>query len=140
MAELRQWVGLDLDRGQVHRCLTAAELIELTAGGLVAIGGHTVSHPVLSELPSAAQRKEIQQSKARLEALLGQPVTNFSYPHGSASRDTLRIVRETGFYCACASQNDVVWRGTDPFYLPRFWPPNRDGAALSEWLMGWLGR
>jgi peptidoglycan/xylan/chitin deacetylase (PgdA/CDA1 family) len=84
------------------------------------------------------QEIEIQQSKACLEALLGQPVISFSYPNGSLSEDTVSIVKEAGFACACTSVRDVVWRGSNCFQLPRFWIQDWDGATFYRWLVRWL--
>ena len=68
-----------------HCPLTAQEVIELAADGLVEVGAHTVTHPVLASLSDAGQWHEIQRSKLDLEALLNRPVTSFSYPYGSRS-------------------------------------------------------
>ncbi len=46
------------------------------------IGGHTVTHPVLSQCSEEVQRTEIFSSKARIEEMLGHPITAFSYPVG----------------------------------------------------------
>lgn len=138
MVALRDWAGVEPDDQPRARVLTADEVIELAAGDLVDIGAHTVSHPVLSALPLPQQQSEIEGSKAHLEELLGRPVTSFSYPNGSCSRETRAIVRELRFSCACASDKDVAWRGSDPFYMPRFWVPNWDGDHFSRWLARWL--
>jgi peptidoglycan/xylan/chitin deacetylase (PgdA/CDA1 family) len=135
---LRAWAGSESHNAPYPRALTRGELIELARGGLVEIGAHTVTHPVLTELPTAAQRVEIRGSKAYLEELLGQPVTSFSYPNGASSDETLTIVRDAGFSSACASSHGVVWRGTGPFQLPRFWIQDWDGAMFSRWLRRWL--
>lgn len=128
----------ELDSPPYCRALMPDELVELVTGGLVDVGAHTVTHPALAGLSVEAQWSEIQRSKAYLEELLGRPVTSFSYPNGSLSEDTPRLVREAGFTCACASYNDVVWRRSDPFHLPRFWIPNWNGATFSRWLGWWL--
>jgi peptidoglycan/xylan/chitin deacetylase (PgdA/CDA1 family) len=138
MDQLRTWAGSESDNAPHARALTPDELVELARGRLVEIGAHTVTHPVLTELPTAAQRVEIQGSKAYLEELLGQPVTSFSYPNGASSDETLSIVHDAGFSSACASSHGVVWRGTSPFQLPRFWIQDWDGATFSRWLQRWL--
>lgn len=136
--QLWSWAGTGRDDQPSYRVLTAEELVELSVGGLVEIGAHTVTHPILATLPVAAQQSEIQQSKICLEKLLGRPVTSFSYPNGSLSEATLTIVRESGFICACASYDDIAWRGSNLFRLPRFWIPNWNGATFSGWLQRWL--
>ena len=106
--------------------------------GLIDIGAHSVTHPLLANLDPAAQREEIHAGKTHLEALLGWPVTHFSYPNGSFSRTTRDLVRDSGFRCACTSRRDVTRQSSDPFKLPRFWVENRNGKAFARWLRWWL--
>jgi peptidoglycan/xylan/chitin deacetylase (PgdA/CDA1 family) len=138
MVQLRVWSEIVADDQPSRRALTADELIELAAGGLVDVGAHTVTHPLLADLPYAAQRAEIRESKVHLENILGRSVTSFSYPNGSSSPGTRAIVRESGFCCACASYSDVVWAGSDCFHLPRFWMSDWNGRTLLRWLRLWL--
>jgi peptidoglycan/xylan/chitin deacetylase (PgdA/CDA1 family) len=140
LAQLWAWTGADGDLADRVSCrgLTAAELIELARGSLIDIGAHSVTHPLLAKCLNSVQRAEIVQSKTFLEELLRQSVTSFAYPNGSSSQETLAIVTEAGFNCACASFNDVVWSGSDCYHLPRFWVPNWDGATFSRWLARWL--
>lgn len=138
IAELRTWTGKRPVDEPSRRALTSDELIELNTGGLIEVGAHTVTHPVLADLPSPAQREEIRQSKEHLERILGKPVTSFSYPNGSTSAVTRMMVRDARFVCACASHNDVVWQESDRFHLPRFWVTDWDGETFARWLRKWL--
>ena len=54
----------------------------------VEIGAHTQSHPILSKISDADARREIGESKSRLEAIIGAPVTTFAYPNGRPRRDS----------------------------------------------------
>lgn len=56
---------------------------EMRAAGMF-IGGHTVNHPVLGNIPHEEQRKEIETCGRRLEEELGEPMRLFSYPYGLA--------------------------------------------------------
>jgi peptidoglycan/xylan/chitin deacetylase (PgdA/CDA1 family) len=138
MQQLRVWGGTDADPTQGPREMTVAELHRLAAGGLVQLGAHTVTHPALADLPVARQEWEIQHGKARLEELLGQPVTTFSYPHGSLSTHTPRLVQQAGFTCACSSLTDAASYTSDRFQLPRLWPRDYGGDRFSRWLRSWL--
>jgi peptidoglycan/xylan/chitin deacetylase (PgdA/CDA1 family) len=138
LVQLWAWAGMAPDDRPSRRALKVDELLELAAGDLVDIGAHTVTHPVLADLPIEAQRAEIQDSKSHLEEILGRPVTCFAYPNGSSSQGTLAIVRESGYSCACASHKDIAWRGSDPFRLPRLWVGNWDGKAFSRRVRLWL--
>lgn len=71
---------------------------ELRAGGMT-IGGHSVTHPVLSRLPLEAQREEIRGCARRLEQELGAPMRVFAYPvgqPGSFDAGTRECLREAG--------------------------------------------
>lgn len=80
-----QWMTWDMVR-ELHR------------SGMT-VGGHTVTHPVLSTLPLEEQRGEIGGCRRRIEAELGAPVIAFSYPVGwpdCFDRASRTCVREEG--------------------------------------------
>jgi peptidoglycan/xylan/chitin deacetylase (PgdA/CDA1 family) len=136
--QLRAWSGVE--KGPpLQRVLSADEIVRLAQGGLVEVGAHTVTHPFLAKLPGSTQRREVQESKGYLEEVLGQPVRSFSYPNGSFSRETLGIVRDSGYACACDSIVNIVWRRSNCFQLPRFWVNDWDGDTFSRHLKRWLG-
>lgn len=137
MDELLVWAGMELMTRPTHRTRSPDELVHLTRR-LVEVGAHTVAHPVLSTLPTVAQRDEIQRSRATLEEILGHPVTSFSYPHGSRTAETVAVVREAGFTCACSSIINVVRRGTDCFQSPRVEVRDWDGEVFAHQLKEWL--
>jgi peptidoglycan/xylan/chitin deacetylase (PgdA/CDA1 family) len=120
------------------RALTAGELVCLAHKPMIDIGAHTVNHPQLALLPSATQEKEVAGSKKALESLLEKPVRAFSYPHGSSSAVTRRLVEQAGYQYACTSINDVASGRSDRFSLPRFWPGDWDGDRFGRWLRRWL--
>lgn len=138
LAELVAWAGAESVGRLTHRSLSLEEVVTLAQEELVEVGSHTVTHPVLSALPAASQRDEIQQSKAHLEDVLNRPVTSLAYPHGDYTGETVALVREAGFTCACSSVADIVWRSTDCFQLPRFNVKDWDGEEFTKWLFRWF--
>ncbi|HYQ71012.1 MAG TPA: polysaccharide deacetylase family protein [Gammaproteobacteria bacterium] len=128
---------LEADRDR-DRALTESEISTLANDELVTIGCHTVSHPMLDRLNPDQQRAEILQNKETLEQLTGKAVAGFSYPHGVKSATTVGLVRDCGFTHACASHNDVVWRNSNPYCLPRIWVPDIPGEAFRKLLLRWL--
>jgi peptidoglycan/xylan/chitin deacetylase (PgdA/CDA1 family) len=138
MDELLGWAGATSH--SEDRPLSLEEVSTLERGGLVEIGAHTVTHPLLSARTVASQRDEIQQSKARLEETMGHPVTSFAYPYGGYTAETVALVREAGFACACSTVRNTVWRRTDRFQLPRFdvedWDGEEFAGRLSRWFRG----
>ncbi|MHC4476813.1 MAG: polysaccharide deacetylase family protein [Planctomycetota bacterium] len=140
VAHIRAWAGQEHSTNNSNKVLSANEIIELASSGMIEVGTHTRTHPILAELPEENQLSEIQESRASLEGLLSDPVLSLSYPNGSFSEYTRRIVQQEGFICACASHNDVACRPSQIFELPRFWVPDWDGRAFSRWLKRWLNR
>jgi peptidoglycan/xylan/chitin deacetylase (PgdA/CDA1 family) len=69
-----------------------AGLAELAAAG-IAIGSHSWTHPVLTELDAAAATREIVESADRLEQLLGTEVRHFAYPYGIRGAREIEIAR-----------------------------------------------
>jgi peptidoglycan/xylan/chitin deacetylase (PgdA/CDA1 family) len=139
--QLLTWSGAEPAVRPTQRPLTLEEVVALAQGGLIEVGTHTMTHPVLSTLPEASQREEILESKSWLEEILNRQVTSFSYPYGSRSAytaETVSLVREAGFSCACSAFAGVVERSTDPFELPRVWVRDWDGDRFARRLSRWF--
>jgi peptidoglycan/xylan/chitin deacetylase (PgdA/CDA1 family) len=139
--EIVSWAGVPTDNSLDDCILSAEEVIQLARDGLVEVGSHTASHPVLSCLALNEQRKEIQQSKRRLEDILGYPVTSFAYPYGGPSHytpETVAATREAGFKVACSNFEGMVRRNADMYQLPRFLVRDWNGEEFARRLRSWL--
>lgn len=126
---------------ETHRFLSHAELLELGRNPAVEIGAHTVTHPALAPLPPKLQREEIVRSKSMLEDWLGARVRNFAYPFGKThdvSAETVSVVRDSGFACACVNFPGGVAHGTDVFQLPRFHVDDWSGDEFARHLDRWF--
>lgn len=97
-------------------------LREMSAAGMT-IGGHTVTHPVLSRMSPAEQRVEILTCARRLGEELGQPMTSFSYPVGNLSAfdaASREILSEARVDCAFSYYGGYGrFDGWDPLNIPR---------------------
>jgi glycosyltransferase involved in cell wall biosynthesis/peptidoglycan/xylan/chitin deacetylase (PgdA/CDA1 family) len=139
--DLAAWAGVKPSVRQSHRTLSPQEAGTLARGGLVDIGAHTVTHPCLAALPSAAQRAEIHEGKAVLEEVLGRPVTTFAYPYGRLcdyTPDTVAIVKAAGFSLACSNFTGTVTTAVDPLQLPRRVVRDWDGEEFERRLEQWF--
>jgi peptidoglycan/xylan/chitin deacetylase (PgdA/CDA1 family) len=125
--------------GPPERAMTADELRVLASGDRAELGAHGVTHAPLDGLDERSARSEIRESGTALARLTGRPVRHFSYPHGRTSAGVRSLVREAGYEAACASEPSPVFRGRDPFGLPRVWVPDVDGREFDRWLSGWTG-
>lgn len=135
---IRIWTDAEPIARPSHLALLPQEVAVLGDGELVEIGAHTVTHPFLSEQPTALQTEEIQRSKAQLEALLNRPVTTFSYPFGNFAKETVELTQNAGFICACSTVADTVWLKSDCFQLPRFGVENWTGEEFKKQLSRWF--
>lgn len=96
------------------RTMSAAQLREWAGLGFE-VGSHTSSHRRLDTLDEDDQRAELSGSRAKLEALLGSPVTAVAYPWGAFSEVTQRLAREAGYEAGFAT-----YRGTRPWRADRY--------------------
>lgn len=98
------------------------------------IGGHTVNHPILAQTPDAEARREIEQGRDVLSALIDAPVNVFAYPNGRPHEDYdarhVDMVREIGFRGAVSTARGVATPGADRCQLPRFAPWDR---SVTKW-------
>ena len=63
---------------------------------------HTLTHPRLAKLARDACRRELAESRARLEDELGHAVLDLAYPFGSFDEHVRSAVLEAGYRSACA--------------------------------------
>lgn len=105
--------------------LSSDELRVLHASG-IDIGGHTLSHPILSGLDDRSARHEIAENRERLTELTRAPASVFAYPNGRPGRDYsathVRMVRDCGYSGAVSTAVGVSTLSADPYQLPRFTP------------------
>lgn len=136
---LRSLVDLDDGRDGEAPCpLSLDEVRRLVDDGLVEVGAHTVTHPVLADLPVERQQDEIAGSKRQLEDALGRPVRSFAYPYGARedlNDTTVSLVRAAGFDHACVNVPGRISRETDPFRLPRVLVRDWRGVELARRLL-----
>lgn len=143
LEELLEWAAPDNEPQERDRILNPAEVKLLEDGGLIEVGSHCLTHPVLSSLPEQAQRTEIVHSKAQLETYLGHSVKSFAYPYGGRNDytdSTVRLVREAEYTCACSNFEGIIKDVPDSFQLPRFLVRNWSKEEFAHRLEAWMHR
>jgi len=132
--------GGDEARDVPEQYLSSTQLHSLVAHGM-AIGAHSISHRLLSQLSNAEQEQEVRGSIGTLEQLLGQRVASFCYPYGgdhSFNADTLRLLADAGIDFAFSveardiASDDLGKRLTLPRYDCNVFPhgESRVGQAV----------
>lgn len=87
------------------------------------VGSHTMTHPNLAHVSADDARRELTDSKHKLEKELGQTVRHFSYPHPALypqwNETTLRVTEELGYSTAVTTTSGAVRADAHPLALPR---------------------
>ena len=112
MAELKARQSLQ------RSCMTADELRSIARHPLVSVQSHTLTHPILTSLPDDIMRREIVESKARLEAIIGKRVDYFSYPNGTYTMREVEAAR-SAYKMAFTTDLRYISVGDDLLALPR---------------------
>ena len=84
-----------------------------------AVGSHTASHPYLSKLGPAAQRREIEGGAAAIEAAGGRYPRLFRPPYGHWNDATVRAARRNRMLMVFWSVSSRDWIHPDPRVIAR---------------------
>lgn len=101
------------------RAMTADEVRTLNGLPGMDIGSHSHNHLLLPAQSAETRRREIVVSKRKLEAVLGQAVHSFAYPHGAFDEASEALVEEAGFSLAVTTGNQQATPHSRPMVLPR---------------------
>ncbi|WP_429102125.1 polysaccharide deacetylase family protein [Aeromonas veronii] len=99
--------------------MSGEQVKALAASGHVEIGGHTLTHPRLSQLTAEQQAHEIQENKRQLEALLGHPLLSFAYPYGDMNESAKEQAITAGYRFAVATNSGPKAMHQDPYQIRR---------------------
>ena len=112
ISDLAGQAGVDAAALVERECLPWETLRALAGAPGVTIGAHTLTHPMLARHDAGTARRELVESKARLEAELGLPIRHFAYPvgdPGSAGPREFELAREAGFAGAVTTRPGHLW-------------------------------
>jgi len=117
-----------------------SELREMADSGLVEIGSHTVTHPILASLTDQEAWQELTVSRVHIEEGLGRKVSCFCFPNGKLSDYRpvhLQQVRDAGYSSAVVTRPGLASSGVDLYELPRIGVSGRtDALSFSKYLDG----
>jgi peptidoglycan/xylan/chitin deacetylase (PgdA/CDA1 family) len=99
--------------------LSAEQLKGLERKFSVTIGSHSVNHPNLVNTSLVNQVREIVQSQAALEKIIGKQVEYFCFPSGEYSHETLDALRQADYKIAVTTQDGLAYRKDNWLTLPR---------------------
>jgi peptidoglycan/xylan/chitin deacetylase (PgdA/CDA1 family) len=135
---LLEELGVEPNGASGWEKLTWPEAREMASEG-ISFGAHTIDHPILTHVSPDEARRQIRESKQRIERELGSTITMFAYPNGGPSDfdpSTERLVKEEGFSLAVTTVAGANDESTNPFALRRtgMWG---DDPQLSAIRLAW---
>ncbi|MBU3758986.1 MAG: polysaccharide deacetylase family protein [Candidatus Omnitrophica bacterium] len=100
------------------RCMTASQLRGMVKAGFE-IGSHGYDHVPLTTLSDQDLRREIFDSRRKLEDVTGAPVRSFSIPRGFYHPRVRHCVVSSGYGFLFTSHFGLHELGGDPYYIRR---------------------
>ena len=140
---------LELLAGQTHHqedqsLMLNAEMVRTLVSNGFEVGGHTVTHPILTKLDDREALWEIAQCKEELESITGHPVRLFAYPNGKAGMDYderhVQMAKQAGYDAAFITTIGTVSNDTDLFQIPRGRPWDKSPLMFQLRLLRWLAQ
>ncbi len=108
--------------------LSDEELQRLVASGRIEIGSHTLTHINMATTSAADKRRELAESRSRLQAQTRQAVASFAYPFGIYGEEDVALAREAGYTTAVTTLDGIDARTPrpDPLQLKRIKVSGKD--------------
>lgn len=106
------------DLGERDRFVDWTQVRGMVADGIT-FGGHGAEHRLLTHVPPAEARHEIQVAREQLAAHVTPPVWAFSYPNGNWTPAVADEVRAAGFALGFTTAAGPVAHTDDPYALNR---------------------
>lgn len=111
---------IEIPRGFIN----TKELLEMNASGLVEIGAHSMSHPILANETVERSESEIRISIEELSSIIDKKVKTFAYPNGIEGLDygqrEMDFIKDTSIELAFSVDPDRINSKCNPYSLPRW--------------------
>ncbi|MCJ7459606.1 MAG: polysaccharide deacetylase family protein [candidate division Zixibacteria bacterium] len=110
--QTNEWDRAESSEPEV-RLLSKGEILEMKKHG-IEFGSHTLTHSDLTKIPLEAAKKEIFESKKKIEEIIQDEVITFAYPYGKLNQNLKEFVKQAGYKFGIATDSgsaalDVDW-------------------------------
>jgi len=95
-----------------YRPMTRQQIAQMAGSPLVEFASHSVHHFLLAHLESENKRRELVESRAGVEELVGGSCTTFCMPGGAYDREVLDQASGAGYECVLTSDVGPAVRGS----------------------------
>ena len=103
-------------RDYLDERMSEAEIAELATRH--EIGAHTLTHPILTEIPLDEAQREIVESRGWLQDVTGSDITAFCPPRGDVNPAVRDLIAEAGYEVARTVELYRLDTGDDMLMLP----------------------
>jgi peptidoglycan/xylan/chitin deacetylase (PgdA/CDA1 family) len=129
LGEYPQWVKNKEYRLYLGPVMNEGQVRDMSKFELVTVGSHCVSHAALSLMDEVSAKKEIQNSKNKLEDIIGRKVNLLSFPHGACTDKCISFARLAGYERVFTIQPSLGITYPDEFVTGRV------GVSAEDWLL-----
>ena len=123
------WTRASNPDGATYPLLSAEEILDMQRRG-VAFHSHTCSHASLPGLDDDRLSRELVESRAVLQGLLGRPVDYLAYPFGHLDDRVVAAARHAGYRSGFSTQPGFNRRDVDRFRIRRIDVYGTDTATM----------
>lgn len=109
----------DKDKGITQKTLMNEDEINQWLSFGMDIGGHTLTHPDLTNISLESAKKEINDCRVDLEKKFATSVNDFCYPFGRFNKVISNLVKDSGYLSATTMLRGKASSSTDRYLLPR---------------------
>lgn len=95
--------------------LTWEDLAEMKESGLLTIGSHTVSHPMLNKVSDDQVKEELTLSKNRICQMLSVTPRHLSYPHSAIDNRVVQFAEQMGYLSATLGYGGAIRKDDNVF-------------------------
>jgi peptidoglycan/xylan/chitin deacetylase (PgdA/CDA1 family) len=136
MNELRESCGCEAPQDLIESLYMSWDDVEELSEEGHLIGSHTLSHPDLTQLSWKEARREVIESKKRLEKELEVEVDVFAYPFGASNEETERLIESSGYLCGLGTEPGLVRKNPEIFNLRRV-PARKNFQVFKAYINGY---
>ena len=99
--------------------LSHRQIQEMLDSLLIEVGSHTLTHAYLKTMSDNAAKKQIVESKKKLEEEFNIKVETFAYPNGAFNQKTVELVKEASYSAAVSVISGTIQSQENLFFLSR---------------------
>jgi peptidoglycan/xylan/chitin deacetylase (PgdA/CDA1 family) len=126
LGQIAGWNVFENDTDERESVMSAEQLCALPSD-VVTIGSHTLTHPMLTVVEADTAKREIAESRTKLEHLLKRDVRLFSFPYGAFNGQLVECCASAGYTRVFSILPKLA------FLEPREFLTGRVAADPSDW-------